>query len=424
MTVPGGEARNTLFVFAAVTSLFFAWGFITSNNDPLIAALRAAFALNYTQALLTQIVFFLAFGLLSLPAAWLSGRLGLVDTTLLALLVMAGGCVLVDLATNVGAFAPILVALFVIAAGYTALQVAANPLAATLGRPDRSHFRLNFAQAFNSLGVVIGVHFGSLVMLGGAVPMASSRAELLSGIDQAYRIMAAFLAVLALLLLTVRRSLLRAAPVHERTAGASILNVLRSRWAVFGAVTIGLYVGAEVSIGSIMINFLNQPSTLGLPLVEAGRHLANLYWGGALVGRIVGTLLLARVRAAYLLAICALAASSLCMIVIAAEGPVSAYAALGVGLFNSIMFPTIFSLTLERSNVPPSATSGLLCLAIVAGAVLPFAVGAMADRFGLGAAFVIPLSAYLVITAFALAAGKRPRAILPPEITASGPPLH
>lgn len=424
MTVPGGEARNTSLVFAAVTSLFFAWGFITSNNDPLIAALRAAFTLNYTQALLTQIVFFLAFGLLSLPAAWLSGRLGLVDTTLLALLVMAGGCVLVDLATNVGAFAPILVALFVIAAGYTALQVAANPLAATLGRPDRSHFRLNFAQAFNSLGVVIGVHFGSLVMLGGAVPMASSRAELLSGIDQAYRIMAAFLVVLALLLLTVRRSLLRAAPVREQTAGASLLNVFRSRWAVFGAVTIGLYVGAEVSIGSIMINFLNQPSTLGLPLEEAGRHLANLYWGGALVGRIVGTLLLTRVRAAYLLAICSLAASSLCMIVVAGEGPVSAYAALGVGLFNSIMFPTIFSLTLERSNVPPSATSGLLCVAIVAGAVLPLAVGAMADRFGLGAAFVIPLAAYLVITAFALAAGKRRRAELIPEIVASGPPLH
>lgn len=424
MIGPGGEARNTLFVFAAVTSLFFAWGFITSNNDPLIAALRAAFALNYTQALLTQIVFFLAFGLLSLPAAWLSGRLGLVDTTLLALLVMAGGCVLVDLATNVGAFAPILVALFVIAAGYTALQVAANPLAAAMGRPDRSHFRLNFAQAFNSLGVVIGVHFGSLVMLGGAVPMASSRAELLSGIDQAYRIMAAFLVVLALLLVTVRRSLLRAAPVHEQTAGASLLNVLRSRWAVFGAVTIGLYVGAEVSIGSIMINFLNQPSTLGLSLEQAGRHLANLYWGGALVGRIVGTLLLTRVRAAYLLAICALVASSLCMIAVAAEGPLSAYAALGVGLFNSIMFPTIFSLTLERSNVPPSATSGLLCVAIVAGAVLPLAVGAMADRFGLGAAFVIPLAAYLVITAFAVAAGKRRLAGLTPEIVASGPPLH
>src|SRR3954468_14373348 len=164
-----GDARRTFLALAAVTTLFFAWGFITSNNDPLIVALRAAFRLDYSEALLTQIVFFLAYGLLSLPAAWLSSRIGPVDTILASLAVMACGCVAVVFSTSAGSFWPILAALFVLAAGFTALQVAANPLAAELGPPPRSHFRLNFAQAFNSLGVVLGVHFGSLVMLGDPV---------------------------------------------------------------------------------------------------------------------------------------------------------------------------------------------------------------------------------------------------------------
>jgi FHS family L-fucose permease-like MFS transporter len=144
---------RTSFAFAAVTSLFFAWGFITSNNDPLIVALRAAFSLDYLEALLIQIIFFLAYGLLSLPAAWLSGRIGPIDTILVALGLMAGGCLAVVISTDSGTFWPILAALFVLAAGFTTLQTAANPLAAELGPPERSHFRLSFAQAFNSLGV-------------------------------------------------------------------------------------------------------------------------------------------------------------------------------------------------------------------------------------------------------------------------------
>src|SRR4030095_15815452 len=149
------DRRRTALAFAAVTTLFFAWGFITSNNDPLIVALRAAFSLNYTEALLTQIVFFVAYGLLSLPAAWLTSRIGPIDMILWALGVMAAGCFLVVASTDFASFWPILAALFVLASGFTALQVAANPLAADLGPSQRSHFRLNFAQAFNSLGVVI-----------------------------------------------------------------------------------------------------------------------------------------------------------------------------------------------------------------------------------------------------------------------------
>jgi FHS family L-fucose permease-like MFS transporter len=180
-------------------------------------------------------------------------------------------------------------------------------------------------------------------------------------------------------------------------------------------------VGAEVSIGSIMINFLNQRQVLGLPLEDAGGYLANFYWGGALAGRLVGTALLTRVRAARLLATCGIVATFLCATVLVSSGPISGYAALAIGFFNSIMFPTIFSITLERSGVSQSSTSGLLCVAISGGALLPMAVGAIADRFGLGVSFAIPLAAYAFIAAFALAAGGR--LFASPEPSASASPI-
>jgi FHS family L-fucose permease-like MFS transporter len=407
------DRRRTLLAFAAVTTLFFAWGFITSNNDPLIVALRAAFSLDYTEALLTQIVFFLAYGMLSLPAAWVSGRLGPIDTILISLALMACGCVAVVFSTQAGEFWPILGALFVLAAGFTALQVAANPLAAELGPAPQSHFRLNFAQAFNSLGVVMGVHFGSAVMLGPRVQGLAEapaidptrRHEILHAVDQAFLIMAAMLAAL-LLLFTLLRPFLTIVCEPRPAASARMFEALRSRWAIFGATAIGLYVGAEVSIGSIMINFLSQSHVLGLPLENAGGYLANFYWGGALVGRLIGTLLLTRVRAAHLLSGCAVVAAVLCATVVAGNGPIVGYAALAIGLFNSIMFPTIFTITLERSGVSQSSTSGLLCVAIFGGALLPMAVGTIADHFGLGAAFAVPLAAYAFIALFALAARR------------------
>jgi FHS family L-fucose permease-like MFS transporter len=401
-----------LLAFVAVTTLFFAWGFITANNDPLIVALRAAFHLDYTEALFTQIVFFLAYGLLSLPAAWLTSRLGAVDMILGALALMACGCLLVVASTGAGDFWPILAALFVLAGGFTALQVAANPLAAGLGPSHRSHFRLNLAQAFNSLGVVIGVHFGSSVMLGHsalapgspAVMDAGRRAELLGAVDRAFLIMAALVVTLLLFFASLRRFLLRAAPNYRTVAPSSLFEALRSRWAIFGAVAIGLYVGAEVSVGSIMINFLNQRTVLALPFDDAGGYLANFYWGGALCGRLLGTALLTRIGATRILAGCAIAAGLMCLAVLAANGPIAGYAALSIGFFNSIMFPTVFALTLERSGVSQASTSGLLCLAIFGGALLPLGVGRMADAFGLSESFVIPLAAYVFIAFFALAA--------------------
>ena len=405
--------------FISITTLFFAWGFIASNNDPLIVALRSAFQLSYTEALAIQLVSFLAYGLFSLPAASLANRAGPINALIVALVTMVAGCLLVRLALPYDRYALILAALFVLAAGITTLQVSANPLAAALGPQPTSHFRLSLAQTFNSLGVVIGVNYGTSVMLGekviaagqGRVTGPEQRAEVLGAVGSAFTAMAACLAVLGLFVWTQRRRIASASDTAGTAEPAPVLAALRSRWALVGALAIGLYVGAEVSIGSIMINFLHQPGVMGLPLEEGGRYLANLYWGGALLGRFVGSLLLTRVAASHLLLSCAAAAAAMCLVALSNLGPLSGMAALAVGLFNSIMFPTIFTLTLERSGVSQSATSGLLCLAIAGGGTLPFLVGRIADTISLSLAFAVPATAYVFIAGFALCAGTARQAI-------------
>lgn len=402
--------------FISVTTLFFAWGFISSNNDPLIASLKASFHLNYTEALLTQLVFFAAYGIMSFPAAALLGKFGALRSIQLALTIMVTGCLLVQFVVRFEDYALILAALFVLGIGITTLQVAANPLAAALGPPESSHFRLTFAQAFNSLGVVLGVNFGSRIMLdqevlkAGHAPIAdqADRILALEAVSQAFQLIAALLVGLMVFIWLSRARILSAAAYSEEAEQGSVLDALRSRWALFGALAIGLYVGAEVSIGSIMINFLNQSHILDLPLETAGFYLANLYWMGALVGRFLGSFLLTIVRAPALLACAAGSATILCLFVALSDGPAAAYAALAVGLFNSIMFPTIFTITLERAGVSQSSTSGLLCVAIVGGAILPYVVGQLADRASLSVAFFIPMAAYGVIALFAfLAIGAR-----------------
>ncbi|MEQ1494623.1 MAG: MFS transporter [Novosphingobium sp.] len=395
--------------FVAVTTLFFVWGFISSNNDPLIVAMRAAFQLSYSEALQIQLVSFLANGLMSLPAASLGNRLGAVNTILLALATMTTGCLSVGLALAEESYPGVLGALFVLALGITMLQVSANPLVAGLGPASSSHFRLNFAQTFNSLGVVVGVNYGAAVMLGervmtagqGSIHNNAERREVLRAVDGAFLTMAAMLTALATFVWFQRHRIGLATGKAEALAGTSVLAALRSRWAVSGALVIGLYVGAEVSIASVMINFLHERTVMGLPLEQGGFYLANVYWGGALAGRIIGTILLTRIAAVRLLAICAGMAAFLCLMAFAEVGSVSGWAALGVGLFNSVMFPTIFSLTLERSGVSRSSTSGLLVLAISFGALLPFLVARLADTASLATAFAVPAVAYLAIVCFA-----------------------
>ncbi|MEO8016218.1 MAG: sugar MFS transporter [Pseudomonadota bacterium] len=397
--------------FATVTTLFFMWGFITVSVDPLIAALKAIFKLSYAEAMLAQFAFFMAYFVVSLPAAALIARLGNSKSIIFALGVMIAGCLIIPAATHFDTFELVLVALFVIASGITILQVVANPLAAALGPPERSHFRLTFSQTFNSLGTFLAPYLVAGILLSGGIfelakgtttVTAEQRLESFAKIDQAFLMIAGALVLLAIFIFALRRLLDVTKPVDEGQR-PSIMTAVKSRWAVFGAVAIFLYVGAEVSIGSAMTNFLHEPDMLGGSLEQAGK-LVSFYWGGAMVGRLIGSGLLFFVkRASRLLAVFALGACALCLLVTQMHGETAAYLALSIGLFNSIMFPVIFTLTLERSTAAPAATSGLLCLAIVGGAILPYIYGLIADTAGLHAAYFLPALAYALIIIFAVA---------------------
>jgi MFS transporter, FHS family, L-fucose permease len=403
--------NNLRAAFIAVTTLFFAWGFITAMIDPLIPSVRAIFSLSYTQSMLTQFAFFMSYGIVSLPGAALVARAGYGRSILIALVGMIVGCLFIPVATYVQRYELVLVALFIIGSGITVLQLAANPLAAVLGTPDRSHYRLTLSQSFNSLGTVISPYLGSMLLLrggvfasNGAAVDAAGRAASLHNIDTGFLAIAV---MLALLLIFIWRSAGRLnssapppAPEHD-----SVLRALQSRWALLGAAAIFLYVGAEVSIGSTLINFLHQPDMLDVTIDRAGQ-ISALYWLGAMIGRFAGSVLLTRMRATFLLSMAAALAAILCLCVSQGTGLAAAVCALAVGLCNSIMFPTIFTLTLERSSASAAGTSGLLCMAIIGGAILPQLAGRVADAAGLHAAFLVPMVAYVAITLFAMSAAK------------------
>ena len=424
----GESGASTSFAFASVTTLFFAWGFITSLIDPLVAAVKGIFSLSDFEAQLSASAFFIAYGVMSLPAAALLARHKSVATVLIALVTMIAGCLLMLVAANVAVYPLVLLGLFILASGITILQVAANPLAAVLGRPDRSHFRLTLSQAFNSLGTFIGPYVGALLFLKGveieegAALDPAVRAAALVGIDAAFLWIAMLIGVLALFIFLARR-LIGTAAQHAgqgTSAPASVVAMLReaasSRWALLGGAAIFLYVGAEVAIGTQMALFLNSKDVLGVPLEQAGK-MVSLYWGGAMVGRLVGSVLLTRMPATRLLAIFAGTAAVICLFVALIGGMVAGYAALGIGLFNSIMFPVIFTLTLERSSASKEATSGFLCFAIVGGAFVPLLVGAVSGVTSYAAAFVVPAACYVALLAFGLAAA--PAAIIHDGATAA-----
>jgi MFS transporter, FHS family, L-fucose permease len=254
------------------------------------------------------------------------------------------------------------------------------------------------------LGSMLLLHGGVFESGGAAADVAARRAASLRSIDTSFLLIAVMIALLAAFIWRFSDRLNRSAP-PPAPAHDSVLHALQSRWALLGAAAIFLYVGAEVSIGSVMINFLHQPDILDVTLEKGGRIL-SLYWLGAMVGRFVGSALLTRVRATFLLATAAAIATVLCLTVSQGAGLVAAGCAIAVGLCNSIMFPTIFTITLERSSASAAATSGLLCMAIIGGAVLPRIAGWIADSFTLHAVFLVPAAAYVAISVFAMSAAK------------------
>ena len=403
--------NNLRAAFIAVTTLFFAWGFITAMIDPLIPSVGAIFSLTKRESMLTQFAFFISYGIVSLPGASLVAKAGYSRSILIALTAMIAGCLFIPFATYLQRYDLVLVALFVIGSGITVLQLAANPLAAVLGTPERSHYRLTLSQSFNSLGTVISPYLGSMLLLrggvfagNGAAADHASRAASLHNIDTGFLAIAAMLVLLLVFIWRFSARLNSSAP-PPAPAHDSVLHALGSRWALLGAAAIFLYVGAEVSIGSALTIFLHQPDMLDVPIDRAGQITA-VYWLGAMIGRFAGSVLLTRVRATLLLTMAAVIAAVLCFCVSQGAGMAAAVCALAVGLCNSIMFPTIFTLTLERSSASAAGTSGLLCMAIIGGAILPQLAGKVADASGFHTAFLVPMAAYIVISIFAMSAAK------------------
>ena len=400
-----GSASLQPFVFA----LFFIFGGITSLNDVLIPKLKALFVLNNAEALLVQTAFFAAYFLVSLPASIIAGRLGYLRAAVVGLLTMTAGCLLFAPAAYGGRFGGFLAALFVLAAGISIVQVVANPLISLLGRAETASSRLTFAQAFNSLGTTLFPHFGAVLILGGLpldngaapAPAAAvgSRTVQASVIVHAYFALAVILAIVALMV-WLQRNRLR----HGRGATASPLaafSLLRDPRFALGTLSIFLYVGAEVTIGSIMVIYLEQRDTLALPQLAAGKLVA-WYWGGAMLGRFVGAGLLKLVAPGRALAGVATGAIVLLAVSAASHGAVSGYTLVAVELCNAIMFPTIFSLASAGLGQRSAEGSGIMCMAIVGGAILPPLAGAIADAASLRVALVLPALAYLFIAAFGL----------------------
>jgi FHS family L-fucose permease-like MFS transporter len=408
----GGDTRGLrLFVFA----LFFIFGGITSLNDVLIPKLRELFTLSYGEAMLVQSAFFAAYFIVSLPAAALVRRIGYMRTASVGLLCMTVGCLLFVPASAFGLFGAFLAAIFVLAAGITTVQVVANPLISMLGAPASAHSRLTFAQAFNSLGTTIFPYVGAILILGNLA--AEDRSQLQGEALRAYTsqathaVMHAYVGLAVALVVIAfavwqARNRLQEARSAEADAGSAFTLLRQPRFA-FGALCIFLYVGAEVAIGSVIVNYLMQADVLGLAQGDAGKHVP-WYWGGALVGRFIGAGLLRVISPGKVLATAAAVVILLLAVSGQTTGALSGYSLLAIGLFNSIMFPTIFSLASEGLGTRAAQGSGIICVAIVGGAVVPLLTGHVADLTGLKAALWVPALCYAIIVAFGLYA-RRPR---------------
>jgi FHS family L-fucose permease-like MFS transporter len=398
-----------LFVFV----LFFVFGGITSLNDVIIPKLKELFTLSYAQAMLVQSAFFTAYFIVSLPASGIVQRVGYMRTAALGVATMALGCLLFIPASASGTFAVFLGALFVLAAGITTVQVVANPLISLLGRPATAHSRLTFAQAFNSLGTTIFPYVGSILILGSLAnvdvttlsgdALAAYRTEETQVVVRTYLGLAAALVILAVLI-WLRRNRLVEKPA-EQVRILEAFTLLRQKRFGLGALCIFLYVGAEVAIGSLLVNYLMQMDTMALAEQDAGKHVP-FYWGGALVGRFIGAALLSRYSPGKLLACVAAGAIVLILVSMNSSGALSGWSLLAIGLCNSIMFPTIFSLACEGLGVRAAEGSGVICVAIVGGAIVPPLTGAVADLIGLKLALFVPALCYAVIVAYGIYARR------------------
>ncbi len=413
-----GEKGSYTTALIVLTSLFFMWGLITSLNDILIPHLRAVFTLSYVQAMLIQFAFFMAYFVMSFPSGYLVEKLGYKNGIIIGLATAGIGCLLFYPAAGIKSYPFFLGALFILASGITLLQVAANPYVVVLGRPETASSRLNLTQAFNAFGTTVGPFVGSLIILSVAIKPANELQSMspeqlalyaaaeASAVQVPYLGLAAILFIIAVIIALFKLPVVKEPDVPvDAPEGQTVYHAHESVWAyrhlVLGALGIFVYVGAEVSIGSFLVNYLGQPEIAGLSESVAGKYL-SLYWGGAMVGRFIGAAVLAKFKPGRVLAFNAFVVTLLLIVSMVFAGPTAMWAMLLIGLFNSIMFPTIFTLAIEGLGKNTGEASGVLCMAIVGGAIVPVIQGLLADRIGIHYSYLIPLVCYLYIAYYGL----------------------
>jgi FHS family L-fucose permease-like MFS transporter len=418
-TTPGHAATVTAINYArplaVVTSLFFMWGFLTCLNDILVPHLKSIFNLNYSQAMLIQFAFFSAYFLFSIPWSRFVNKIGYHWTMVVGLVTMACGAFLFLPAASAASYELFLTALLILAAGITGLQVAANPYVDLLGKPETASSRLDLTQAFNSLGTAIAPKIGGILILS-AAPLASTQlAQLAPQALQAYRVQQAAsvripyavigtaLVLLAILIGTSKLPQIEAATTQ--TGEKVDDSIWKHPSLLFGAIGIFAYVGAEVSIGSFLVNYFGLPEIASLPAKTAAGYV-SFYWGGSMIGRFAGALLLRRFKPTSLLVLCTSVAAALVTTSMILGGHAAMWSILTVGFFNSIMFPTIFTLGVAELGPLTGSGSGILNMAIVGGAILPLIQGVIADHIGLQHAFFVPVACYLYILFYGLSGSK------------------
>jgi len=403
-----GAPNQNRFALFSLTSLFFMWGFITCLNDILIPHLKAIFDLSYTQSMLVQFCFFGAYFLVSLPAGQLVKKVGYQKGIVAGLVVAALGCLMFYPAASMHSYAMFLSALFVLASGITILQVSANPYVTLLGPTESASSRLTMTQAFNSLGTTVAPYLGGLFILNEAANSMAT-APSADSVKVPYLILTAALLLLAAIFAWLKLPHIASA---ETTSDEVVSgSAWQYRHLVLGAVGIFVYVGAEVSIGSFLISFFGEANIGGLEESQAAKYL-TYYWGGAMVGRFIGAVVMQKVDAGKTLAFNAFFAVVLLIITMLTSGSLAMWAILLVGLCNSIMFPTIFSLALNSLGKHTSQGAGILCLAIVGGAIVPLLQGILADLVGVQLSFILPVLCYIYIVSYGLIGAKPTAAIL------------
>lgn len=392
------------------------WGFITVINNTLLPHLRSVFELNYTQTTLIESVWFIAYFFASMPSAWLIERIGYKKALVAGLTIMAVGALLMVPAARLPSYELTLFALFVIASGITLLQVAANPYVAVIGPPQSAAARLNLVQAFNSMGTTFAPLFGGYLILSrtisgtsadGAILSAEQRLADAQAVQLPYLIVAG---VLVLLAFVIARSNLPSLGEQTRRAAAEErkhLSLWRHRNLVLGVPAMFFYLIAEIGVANLFINFVSAPTIANITHAEASHYLF-LLWGGMMLGRFVGSFIMRAVPAEIVLGIAGLGA--FCVMILAAtlQGPLAMWALISVGLFHSIMFPTIFTLGIRGLGPLTEEGSGLLIMAIAGGALV-VVQGWLADIYGLQHSFFLTAACEVFIVLYAFWGCRQPR---------------